>query len=509
MTTAPEDGDGPNLPSVSQDSLGEDSLGVDAVTRPSLFKHEPAARLAPIEAYYGVSPAAFRRIEIMEELKSDRFAGLYNLSFLFLCFSLVYMAIRNVREIGFQAGLSSLCVARLAQDAVSFAKFLLMLPPWLGYSYTLIWMLVAGWLSSTSVISLHMGGLGAYYVVMSTLVLKSSINPVFSLVLSMFIVVVSLKQHTWVVTNLILAEETAQRIEEKRKVRDSGNVSPAEDTVAPRAAAVPPLTAAQLAHHSDGIWSGGHGNMKMVGHSKWIPYPKNVRFGNFAFFLISPTLVYETSYPRTDGVRLNYLWWYLFQATVCAAVDYFLLMQFCVPVWRNVHEIKNMWYFTMKVALPGFLAWLLMFWGFFHCVLNALAEVTRFADRQFYLDWWNATTLDSFWRKWNVLVHEWCVRHLYVEGMNRHNMKAKTAVLGTFLFSAIMHEYVCLIGFRLLRPYMFGGMMIQIPLIQSSKALKGTRQGNILMWCSLFVGQTVIAILYVRDYLLQNGTLMC
>ena len=56
----------------------------------------------------------------------------------------------------------------------------------------------------------------------------------------------------------------------------------------------------------------------------------------------------------------------------------------------------------MKLAMPSLAVWLLGFYAFFHCGMNVLAEVLRFADRGFFLDWWNSTRLDSFWRKWNL-----------------------------------------------------------------------------------------------------------
>lgn len=30
------------------------------------------------------------------------------------------------------------------------------------------------------------------------------------------------------------------------------------------------------------------------------------------------------------------------------------------------------------------------FFAVFHCYLNFMAELTRYADREFYLDWWYA-----------------------------------------------------------------------------------------------------------------------
>jgi MBOAT, membrane-bound O-acyltransferase family len=49
----------------------------------------------------------------------------------------------------------------------------------------------------------------------------------------------------------------------------------------------------------------------------------------------------------------------------------------------------------------------------FHQSLNILAEVTRFGDRAFYKDWWNATTIGDFWRLWNIPVHKWMMRTVY------------------------------------------------------------------------------------------------
>ncbi len=40
------------------------------------------------------------------------------------------------------------------------------------------------------------------------------------------------------------------------------------------------------------------------------------------------------------------------------------------------------------------------FYLLFHSFLNALGEVLRFADREFYHDWWNANNILDFWKTW-------------------------------------------------------------------------------------------------------------
>ncbi|CAF4515426.1 unnamed protein product, partial [Rotaria magnacalcarata] len=46
----------------------------------------------------------------------------------------------------------------------------------------------------------------------------------------------------------------------------------------------------------------------------------------------------------------------------------------------------------------------LVFYGFLHCWLNAFAEMLRFADREFYSDWWTATSWSSYYRTWNIVI---------------------------------------------------------------------------------------------------------
>lgn len=240
-----------------------------------------------------------------------------------------------------------------------------------------------------------------------------------------------------------------------------------------------------------------------------VPYPQNVTLSNLIYFILAPTLVYETGYPRTRAVRPSYVMRYSAQAVSCLAVQYVLIMQFCVPVWRNSGPTQGLWLFYLKLALPSFASWLLMFWGFFHCTLNVIAELTRFADRQFYEEWWNATTLPQFWRWWNSLVHEWCLRHVYLDTVSRHNVRPSAAEFATFFISAVVHEYVCFVAFRMLRPYMFVGMMAQVPLMHISLRWEGSRHGNLVMWTMLFFGQPLTGLMYFRDFVATHGSLMC
>jgi D-alanyl-lipoteichoic acid acyltransferase DltB (MBOAT superfamily) len=52
----------------------------------------------------------------------------------------------------------------------------------------------------------------------------------------------------------------------------------------------------------------------------------------------------------------------------------------------------------------------------------------------------SARPQDEFWRKWNIPVHEWCLRHIFVDCQQYFGLNKSVAVLATFFFSAVAHE---------------------------------------------------------------------
>lgn len=92
------------------------------------------------------------------------------------------------------------------------------------------------------------------------------------------------------------------------------------------------------------------------------------------------------------------------------------------------------------LQVPFYLFFLCCFYILFHSYLNLVAELTRFADRNFYNDWWNASNTDTYWQKWNQPVHSWGLRHIYTP-LRRSGYSRLTSALVVFFISAIAHEY--------------------------------------------------------------------
>lgn len=160
---------------------------------------------------------------------------------------------------------------------------------------------------------------------------------------------------------------------------------------------------------------------------------------------------------------------------------------------------------TIKLALPNNVSWLLFFYMYFHSFLNATAEILRFGDRQFYRDWWNASTVQYFWKNWNIPVHKWLLRHIY-RPMRAKGFSRNMAVLGVFALSAILHEVAVSVPLGLVRGYSFAGMIVYVPLaagttMMEKSGMLSEQWGNVIVWSTLLLGQPLGVLMYVEDYL--------
>ncbi|KAF2449989.1 hypothetical protein P171DRAFT_428100 [Karstenula rhodostoma CBS 690.94] len=238
-------------------------------------------------------------------------------------------------------------------------------------------------------------------------------------------------------------------------------------------------------------------------------YPDNLTMANYTDFIFCPTLCYELEYPRTASTR----WSELFYKTLAVFGCIFLLTitteEFILPVLdesaialqtsTSGSEFALILSETIgRLLFPFMVAFLLVFLVIFEYILGAFAEITRFADRQFFADWWNSCDWLEFSREWNKPVHHFFRRHVY--SASRGHMSRPLATTITFFISALAHELVMGCITRKFRGYGFIAMMLQMPivLVQRSKWVKGrTLLNNVLFWCSMILGLAMMCALYV------------
>ncbi|KAI8936681.1 hypothetical protein NX059_007076 [Plenodomus lindquistii] len=243
-----------------------------------------------------------------------------------------------------------------------------------------------------------------------------------------------------------------------------------------------------------------------LGH---VSYPENLTLYNFVDYIFCPTLCYELEYPRNTHIR----WAEVFYKTLAVFGCIFLMVitaeEFILPVLDQsalrLHNSSSSGDFVLilgetvgRLLFPFMITFLLVFLVIFEYVLGAFAEITRFADRQFYADWWNSCDWLEFSREWNKPVHHFFRRHVYSASKNHMSRPVATAL--TFLISALAHELVMGCITRKFRGYGFTAMMLQMPivLVQRSKWVKGrTLLNNVLFWCSMILGLSMMCALYV------------
>lgn len=271
------------------------------------------------------------------------------------------------------------------------------------------------------------------------------------------------------------------------------------------------------------------------------PYPRNISLANLSYFWWAPTLVYQPVYPRSPSFR----WAFFLKRTVeVAGLSMFMWIasaQYAAPVLRNsLDKIRTLQWTSiierlMKLSTISLVIWLAGFFALFHSFLNAVAELTRFDDREFFTDWWNSPSVGTYWRTWNKPVYSFMKRHVYLPLVGR-GWSAQAASAMVFLLSAVLHELLVgvpthnIIGtppFHSFRMMMldqadvdllhsgvaFAGMILQLPLIALTLPLErmqgtnGKVVGNVIFWVSFcLVGQPLAALLYFFAWQAKYGS---
>jgi sterol O-acyltransferase len=249
-----------------------------------------------------------------------------------------------------------------------------------------------------------------------------------------------------------------------------------------------------------------------------VTYPRNLTWPNYIDYLCCPTLCYELEYPRNATIN----WTSLISKIVATFGCIFLLTitseEYILPVLVDAsHRLEAV---IVAAALdpmssrssivlesslvlaetiswllfPFMLIFLLVFLVIFEYVLGAFAEITCFADRHFYADWWNSTDWMEFSREWNVPVYSFLRRHVY-SASRPHTGKA-FATFVTFLISAVGHEIIMACITKKIRGYGFICQMLQLPIVmmQRTKWVRGRKTlNNVCFWCSMILGLSLVS----------------
>ncbi|XP_024459884.1 diacylglycerol O-acyltransferase 1 isoform X2 [Populus trichocarpa] len=241
--------------------------------------------------------------------------------------------------------------------------------------------------------------------------------------------------------------------------------------------------------------------------SPYVGNPYDTYFKSLVYFMVAPTLCYQSSYPRTESVRKGWVVQQFVKLIIFTGFMGFIIEQYINPIVKNSqHPFKgNLLYAierVLKLSVPNLYVWLCMFYCFFHLWLNILAELLCFGDREFYKDWWNARTVEE-------PVHKWMVRHIYFPCL-RNKIPKGLAILIAFLVSAVFHELCIAVPCHVFKLWAFIGIMLQVPLVVITKFLqnkfRSSMVGNMIFWLFFSIlGQPMCVLLYYHDLMNRKG----
>ncbi|KIV81212.1 hypothetical protein PV11_08642 [Exophiala sideris] len=240
-----------------------------------------------------------------------------------------------------------------------------------------------------------------------------------------------------------------------------------------------------------------------------VTYPQNLTLYNYADYILCPTLCYELEYPRTPHIN----WFELFAKTLAVFGCIFLMItvseEFITPVLaESAIRLRYLTTFldkalvlaetTSMLLFPFMIIFLLVFLVIWEYILGAFAEITCFADRHFYSDWWNSSDWLEFSREWNIPVYHFLRRHVFFS--SKTYLSTPAAMTITFLISALGHELIMGCITKKLRGYGFIAMMLQLPIValQRSPLVRGRWVfNNAAFWFSMILGLSGMCSLYV------------
>ncbi|CAG9310946.1 unnamed protein product [Blepharisma stoltei] len=226
-------------------------------------------------------------------------------------------------------------------------------------------------------------------------------------------------------------------------------------------------------------------------------YPQNVNAKNFLIFMVTPALVYQTSYPKIPKFRLSYFLQKLVLLIVQLDMEYIIASDHILPI-INMSNVLPLTEVFSRLVIPCLIFYIMIFLIIFEQILNLFAEMSLFGDREFYSDWWNSTTFEEFNRKWNRTVHLFLHKHVYLECLQRYQLSENTSKFITFFFSACCHEMVLALICRDIKPYLMLLMIFQIPVMLFQKYLNRTLFGLYFVWGSMMVGLPLLLSLYSK-----------
>eukprot|EP00826_Nyctotherus_ovalis_P045737 TRINITY_DN5090_c0_g1_i11.p1 TRINITY_DN5090_c0_g1~~TRINITY_DN5090_c0_g1_i11.p1 ORF type:complete len:473 (+),score=95.72 TRINITY_DN5090_c0_g1_i11:67-1485(+) len=429
--------------------------------------YRPAVSSYPLGAEYNhIEPVGSKE----RELKKSELVGVNNLGFVILLILIVNFLRDNIKNSGYILFKDKRIVTCILYNLFhlifsTIIKAFLTIP-----AYGVYRLFLHKKINKQLLFALHFFYLFVFAIVCYSI--QWNLTPLFAGASSIFLTNFLMKMHSYTITNFLLHTGVKKNYEQvvgsSRRVGSSFSNGPRD-----------------------------HARPECV-------YPANVSLKDYLrFMLCVPTLVYETRFLWIGRRRVWYIVFELFCLVLCVLGIILAFSLYILPITleHKGETLREAVQDIFRLSVPSLFAWILVFYSLNHCWLNSLSEAVGFSNREFYSDWWNASSVRIFWRKWSIPSHEWSLRHLYIDSMYHFNVSKGTAESVLFLFNSLLGQLHLTFTFKVWYPFFVFVMICQLPLMLLNRAMRNSkRDANYILWISLMIHLPLLEILYFRSW---------
>ena len=128
-------------------------------------------------------------------------------------------------------------------------------------------------------------------------------------------------------------------------------------------------------------------------------------------------MIYRDEYVKTRKIRWNIVFKNAITFMFLIFYIWSIFKAMCIPLFKDTVQnpggAKQIFSSIIFSTISGIVCLLSLFYGMLHCWMNLFGELLRFGDRLFYEDWWNVRDFSGYYRKWNIVVHEFLYYYIY------------------------------------------------------------------------------------------------
>ena len=146
--------------------------------------------------------------------------------------------------------------------------------------------------------------------------------------------------------------------------------------------------------------------------------PEYPTIKSLMYFMFAPTLIYQHSYPRSGGkIRWKYVLSHMCVLDIVLIPIIVIVLRQLSGLCERIGQQAMTYDQLIELALWSYASGALMLTGigyeYVHCWHNGQAELLRFADREFYKNWWSASDAFRWMSVWNLPVQRWLSEYVY------------------------------------------------------------------------------------------------